>query len=103
MEELDLSPFAWSDRRVLVTGHTGFEGRSTQMSFFQPFVPTGYPARIATMRAGNVIGGDDWSHDPLVRDISIRSRSLLCEMPHRRSKDGVQSDVDGRIAELDSA
>ena len=40
-----------------------------QMSFFQPFVPSGHPARIATMRAGNVIGGGDWSQDRLVPDI----------------------------------
>lgn len=29
----------------------------------------GHPARIATMRAGNVIGGGDWSADRLVPDI----------------------------------
>lgn len=43
--------------------------RSMQMSFFAPFVSDGHPARIATARAGNVIGGGDWSDDRLVPDI----------------------------------
>jgi CDP-glucose 4,6-dehydratase len=43
--------------------------RSMQMSFFAPFVADGHPARIATVRAGNVIGGGDWSDDRLVPDI----------------------------------
>jgi CDP-glucose 4,6-dehydratase len=33
------------------------------------FGPGGHPARIATVRAGNVIGGGDWSADRLVPDI----------------------------------
>ena len=43
--------------------------RSMQMSFFAPFASNGHPARIATVRAGNVIGGGDWSNDRLVPDI----------------------------------
>lgn len=43
--------------------------RSMQMSFFAPFAPNGHPARIATVRAGNVIGGGDWSDDRLIPDI----------------------------------
>lgn len=43
--------------------------QSMQRSFFQPFVPGGHSARIATVRAGNVIGGGDWSADRLVPDI----------------------------------
>jgi CDP-glucose 4,6-dehydratase len=43
--------------------------RSMQMSFFAPFASNGHPARIATARAGNVIGGGDWSNDRLVPDI----------------------------------
>lgn len=43
--------------------------QSMQRSFFQPFVHDGHPARIATVRAGNVIGGGDWSQDRLVPDI----------------------------------
>ncbi len=33
------------------------------------FGPAGHPARIATARAGNVIGGGDWASDRLVPDI----------------------------------
>jgi CDP-glucose 4,6-dehydratase len=33
------------------------------------FHPGGHPARIATARAGNVIGGGDWAEDRLVPDI----------------------------------
>jgi CDP-glucose 4,6-dehydratase len=33
------------------------------------FGPVGHPARIATARAGNVIGGGDWAEDRLVPDI----------------------------------
>ena len=36
-------------------------------SFFAPH--GGHPARVATVRAGNVIGGGDWSEDRLVPDI----------------------------------
>jgi CDP-glucose 4,6-dehydratase len=43
--------------------------RSMQLSFFAPFASNGHPARIATARAGNVIGGGDWSNDRLVPDI----------------------------------
>jgi CDP-glucose 4,6-dehydratase len=43
--------------------------RSMQMSFFAPFATNGHPARIATVRSGNVIGGGDWSEDRLVPDI----------------------------------
>jgi CDP-glucose 4,6-dehydratase len=39
---------------------------SMRRSFFGP---GGHPARIATVRAGNVIGGGDWSADRLVPDI----------------------------------
>jgi CDP-glucose 4,6-dehydratase len=39
---------------------------SMRRSFFGP---AGHPARIATLRAGNVIGGGDWSADRLVPDI----------------------------------
>ncbi|MFG1418742.1 CDP-glucose 4,6-dehydratase [Xanthobacter sp. V0B-10] len=43
--------------------------QSMQRSFFQPFAPNGHAARIATVRAGNVIGGGDWSDNRLVPDI----------------------------------
>jgi CDP-glucose 4,6-dehydratase len=43
--------------------------KSMQMSYFAPYAPGGHPARIATVRAGNVIGGGDWSKDRLVPDV----------------------------------
>ena len=42
---------------------------SMRRSFFQPHRPDGHPARIASVRCGNVIGGGDWSADRLVPDI----------------------------------
>ena len=42
---------------------------SMRRSFFAPYAKGGHPARIATVRAGNVIGGGDWSADRLVPDI----------------------------------
>jgi CDP-glucose 4,6-dehydratase len=38
-------------------------------SYFVPHCTNGHPARIASVRAGNVIGGGDWSRDRLVPDI----------------------------------
>lgn len=40
-----------------------------RQSFFAPYAHGGHTARIATVRAGNVIGGGDWSEDRLVPDI----------------------------------
>lgn len=45
-------------------------------SYFTSDAPGAHPARIATVRAGNVIGGGDWSQDRLVPDIV---RGLLGE------------------------
>jgi CDP-glucose 4,6-dehydratase len=42
---------------------------SIRQSFFAPFIPDGHKAGIAAVRAGNVIGGGDWSEDRLVPDI----------------------------------
>ena len=50
-------------------GAAEIAARSMQRSFFQPFVAEGHPARIATVRAGNVVGGGDWSSDRLIPDI----------------------------------
>ncbi len=50
-------------------GAAEIASQSMQRSFFQPSVSNGHPARIATVRAGNVIGGGDWSQDRLVPDI----------------------------------
>jgi CDP-glucose 4,6-dehydratase len=38
-------------------------------SYFRPSAAEGHPARIATARAGNVIGGGDWAQDRLIPDI----------------------------------
>jgi CDP-glucose 4,6-dehydratase len=50
-------------------GAAEIAAQSMQRSFFRPFAKNGHPARIATVRAGNVIGGGDWSVDRLVPDI----------------------------------
>lgn len=42
---------------------------SMRHSFFAPYAAGGHPARIASARAGNVIGGGDWSEDRLIPDI----------------------------------
>ncbi|MGB7268369.1 MAG: CDP-glucose 4,6-dehydratase [Albidovulum sp.] len=43
--------------------------QSMAKSFYAPHANGGHPARVATVRAGNVIGGGDWSDDRLVPDI----------------------------------
>lgn len=43
--------------------------QSMAKSFFAPYAASGHPARVATVRAGNVIGGGDWSEDRLIPDI----------------------------------
>jgi CDP-glucose 4,6-dehydratase len=53
---------------MILSAHA-IAARSMQMSFYAPFVSGGHPARIATVRAGNVFGGGDWSDDRLVPDI----------------------------------
>lgn len=50
-------------------GAAEIAAQSMQKSFFLPFAAGGHPARIATVRAGNVIGGGDWSADRLVPDV----------------------------------
>jgi len=42
---------------------------SMRASYFAPYAPGGSHARVATARAGNVIGGGDWSEDRLIPDI----------------------------------
>ena len=42
---------------------------SMRMSFFQPHAPNGHRSQIATVRAGNVIGGGDWSDNRIIPDI----------------------------------
>lgn len=57
---------------------------SMRLSFFAPHCPDGHPARIASVRAGNVIGGGDWSDDRLVPDIvraSTKGENLRLRRP----------------------
>lgn len=42
---------------------------SMRRSFFAPYAKDGHRARIASVRAGNVIGGGDWTEDQLIPDI----------------------------------
>jgi len=42
---------------------------SMRLSFFAPYAANGHSAGVASARAGNVIGGGDWSLDRLVPDI----------------------------------
>jgi len=42
---------------------------SMRRSFFAPYAAAGHTARIASARAGNVIGGGDFSEDRLIPDV----------------------------------
>ena len=50
-------------------GCTELATASMRASYFAPYRAGGHPARIACGRAGNVIGGGDWSADRLIPDI----------------------------------
>ncbi len=50
-------------------GCTELAASSMRRSYFAPYTKDGHPARIATARAGNVIGGGDWAEDRLIPDI----------------------------------
>ncbi|MCV2870693.1 CDP-glucose 4,6-dehydratase [Defluviimonas sp. WL0050] len=50
-------------------GAADIAASSMARSYFLPGNPSGHPARVAIVRAGNVIGGGDWSEDRLVPDI----------------------------------
>jgi CDP-glucose 4,6-dehydratase len=54
-------------------------------SFFNPSEPLHHKARISTARAGNVIGGGDWSEDRLIPDIInslTKNEEVLLRNPH---------------------
>jgi CDP-glucose 4,6-dehydratase len=55
-----------------------------RQSYFAPYRSGGHAARIATVRAGNVIGGGDWSKDRLVPDIVRASEAGMVTLrnPH---------------------
>lgn len=73
-QELD-QPFQETDRFGGRDPYSASKGcaeiaaASMRLSFYQPGNATGHPAQIATVRAGNVIGGGDWSANRLVPDI----------------------------------
>lgn len=73
-DELD-RPFSEEDRfggrdpYSASKGCTEIATASMRMSYFKPFVSDGHSAGVASVRAGNVIGGGDWSEDRLVPDI----------------------------------
>jgi len=50
-------------------GAADIAASSMARSFYEPFSEGGHPARVGIVRAGNVIGGGDWSEDRLVPDI----------------------------------
>lgn len=59
--------FGGSDPYSASKGATELATISMRRSFFAPSGP--HPAGVASVRAGNVIGGGDWSEDRLVPDI----------------------------------
>ncbi|MCB1333505.1 MAG: CDP-glucose 4,6-dehydratase [Roseivivax sp.] len=50
-------------------GCTELACASMRASFFAPYAAGGHPARVGSGRAGNVIGGGDWSEDRLIPDV----------------------------------
>jgi CDP-glucose 4,6-dehydratase len=53
-------------------------------SFFNPAVPESSPALIATVRAGNVIGGGDWAEDRIIPDCMkaiLENRKIIIRNP----------------------
>ena len=73
-QELD-HPFDESDRFGGRDPYSASKGcaeitaASMRMSYFHPHVKNGHQAQIATVRAGNVIGGGDWSENRIIPDI----------------------------------
>lgn len=65
----EIDPLGGRDPYSASKGCAEIVAASMRRSFFKPHAPNGHPAGIATVRAGNVIGGGDWSRDRLVPDI----------------------------------
>ncbi|MBL0302367.1 MAG: CDP-glucose 4,6-dehydratase [Cytophagaceae bacterium] len=57
---------------------TELVSKSFYNSYFSETVPNGYKISIATARAGNVIGGSDWSANRIIPDII---RSFMSNVP----------------------
>lgn len=62
-------PMGGHDPYSASKGCTELAAASMRHSYFAPYAKNGHPARVATVRAGNVIGGGDWSADRLIPDI----------------------------------
>ena len=62
-------PMGGRDPYSASKGACEIAAQSMAKSFFAPCAADGHPARVATVRAGNVIGGGDWSEDRLIPDI----------------------------------
>lgn len=66
----ETDPMGGRDPYSASKGACEIAAQSMAKSFYAPFGGPGcHPARVATVRAGNVIGGGDWSEDRLVPDI----------------------------------
>jgi CDP-glucose 4,6-dehydratase len=65
----EADPLGGRDPYSASKGCAEIAARSMQQSFFAPYAYGGHPARICTVRAGNVIGGGDWSRDRIVPDV----------------------------------
>lgn len=65
----ETDPMGGRDPYSASKGACEIAAQSMAKSFFAPHAADGHSARIATVRAGNVIGGGDWSEDRLIPDI----------------------------------
>lgn len=62
-------PMGGHDPYSASKGCTELVTSAMRRSYFNPQAANNHPARVASVRAGNVIGGGDWSADRLVPDI----------------------------------
>ncbi|SLN75983.1 CDP-glucose 4,6-dehydratase [Ruegeria meonggei] len=65
----ETDPMGGHDPYSASKGGTEIAAAAMRRSFFTQSAVDPHPARIATARAGNVIGGGDWAEDRLVPDI----------------------------------
>ena len=79
----EIDPLGGHDPYSASKGAAEIVTASMRRSYFAPSRQDGHPARIASVRAGNVIGGGDWSVDRLVPDIvrSMRTGEVVLRNP----------------------
>lgn len=65
----ETSPMGGRDPYSASKGCAELATAAMRASYYAPYARDGARARVATARAGNVIGGGDWSKDRLVPDI----------------------------------